>query len=72
MARLHRLDPDAPLRSIRELAGVTVTEAARARGVAQPSEHQAEGQGERIQVSTLRQAAEALGFRLILGVEKID
>ncbi len=64
------LDLAAPLRSLRVAAGLTLSEMAEARGVAVPSEHQAEGQGDVIKLATLLAAAEAAGLDVEIRVVK--
>lgn len=65
-------DPAFPLRSLRELAGVTTAAIAAARGIAWSSEQQQELAGRTIGLATLDAAAEAIGYRVVVGFEKID
>lgn len=68
---MSTIDLDHPIRSLRDLAGLTQSAAAERRGVAQPSQHQIEAQGSSVLLSTLVAAAERLGFTLELrAVEK--
>lgn len=69
----HLLDPHAPLRSLRSLAGIggvplSPTGLATARGVKAPSVHDAERAGAGISVATLRAYVEALGGTLEIRV----
>jgi len=70
MARTTALDLDAPLRSLREVAGLTLSQLAEARGVRPPSEHEAEGLGSAIKLATLLHAAEAAGLTVEIRVSK--
>lgn len=64
------LDPANPMRALREAAGLNQSEAARARGVAQPSQSQAETQGAKVQLATLLEAAKAFGVAVELRATK--
>jgi hypothetical protein len=61
---MPKLDPAAPLASLRDLAGLDLTRAAEARGVKPPSEHEAERGGSQIRLSTLLAAADAWGLEI--------
>lgn len=65
------LNPDAPLRSLRLLAGATHQAMAVARDppVSKPSVVNAEQAGPRIQLDTLQAYAAGLGYRVVVGVE---
>lgn len=64
------LDLSRPLAALREAAGLSQAAAAEARGVARPSEHQAEGQGARIHLSTLLAVAAAFGIEIEIVAKK--
>ena len=61
---MPKLDPTAPMASLRALSRLTMTEAAEARRVAVPTQHKAEHGGARVRLDTLLAAADALGFTL--------
>ena len=65
-------DQSEPLLALRERTGLTLAGAAAARGIAWASEQQQEQQGRRILLTTLDAAAAALGYRVVVGFEKID
>lgn len=54
------VDLDAPVRSLREAAGLSGLQFAALRGVAQPTHVQSEQTGDRIQLATLREIARLL------------
>ncbi len=69
----HPLDPSAPIRSLRALAGIggvplSPTGLAVARGVKAPSVHDAERAGSGISVATLTAYVEGLGGTLEIRV----
>ncbi len=68
MTRPMTLDPAAPMRSLREAAGITIAEMARRRGVAAPSIHDSERDADRVRVSSLLSAAEACGLEVEIRV----
>lgn len=81
MTHAHPLDPAAPIRSLRTLAGIggvplSPTGLATARGVKAPSVHDAERAGAAISIATLRAYVETLGgtleIRVTLPVRQID
>jgi DNA mismatch repair protein MutH len=61
---MPKLDPAAPMASLRALSRLTMTEAAEARRVAVPTQHKAEHGGAGVRLETLLAAADALGFTL--------
>lgn len=68
-ARAKSLDPAAPMRSLVDLAiaaDVSIAELARRLDVRGPSIHGYIATGDRVQVSTLRAAARALGGELVI------
>jgi len=67
------LDPKAPLRSVRILAGVSHQALAEAREppCSKTAVINAEQAGNKIQVDTLQAYAAALGYRMVIGVEPL-
>ena len=67
------LDPQAPLRSLRLLAGVSHQDMADARTppCSKTAVINAEQAGSRIQLDTLQAYAEAIGYRVVLMVEPL-
>jgi hypothetical protein len=70
MATLHELDPDQPVTSLFEASKVTPAEAARARGITWEAADKAMRTGDRVQLSTLRAWARALGGEIVLSLKK--
>lgn len=66
------LDPNAPMASLREAAGLSKAEMARVRRVRPPTVNYSEDAGGGVRVETLVKAAAALGFELRLTVVKKD
>lgn len=66
MSILHELDPDRPVASLLESVGATPAQAARARGVTWEAAGKAVSTGDRVQLSTLRAWAKALGGEIVL------
>ena len=64
--RAVTLDPAAPVRSLREAAGLSQRDLAAARGVSQHTVLDAERAGARVQLETLAAYAEAAGYVLTL------
>lgn len=64
------LNPDAPMTSLREAAGLSKAEMARVRKVRPPTVNNSEDAGGGVSVETLTKAAAALGFELRLIVVK--
>lgn len=60
------VDLGAPMRSLRDAAGLTIAEMARVRGVAPPTIHDSEAAGDGVRLATLAEAARLCGFRLAL------
>jgi len=69
MATLYELDPDRPVASLLESVGVTPASAARARGVSWEAADKACRTGDRVQLSTLRAWARALGGEIVLSLK---
>jgi transcriptional regulator with XRE-family HTH domain len=65
-----KLDPAAPMRSLREAAGLTQEAMAEARGVAQPNVSRAEGVGDGVTLRALREAARAVGLALEIRIRR--
>lgn len=70
-SELLPLDMDAPMRSLRALTPEGVRSMARLRDRSGRTQCSQESAGPRIELTTLLQAAEALGYRLHLYAEKI-
>lgn len=70
-ALLLPLDITAPMASLRVLSGEGVCSMARLRGRPPSNQVSQEKAGERIQLTTLTQAAAAVGYRLHLYAEKL-
>jgi transcriptional regulator with XRE-family HTH domain len=63
-----KLDPAAPMRSLREAAGLTQEAMAAARGVAQPNVSRAEASGDGVRLRDLAEVAAAVGLALEIRV----
>lgn len=66
MSRPHPIDPAAPMRGILDATGVTIADLARRRRVAPSTISGAIDTGERVQLSTLLEAARLCGGTLVL------
>ena len=62
MGRAHHIDLAAPMRSLRETAGITIAEMARRRGVKAPSIHDSERDGAQVRLASLVAAAAVCGL----------
>lgn len=64
------IDPAAPMRSLREAAGLSQRAFAEARGVAQPTQSNAETAGDAVSLRVLREAAKAAGLEIEIRVRR--
>lgn len=66
----NELDMDAPLKALRILAGLSMSELAELRGVTKGAIQQAEISGGRVELPTIVETAEVLGLEVRISVRK--